>query len=261
MGCRRTAGVQRQGSLTAYHVRHCRPRVGAWTIAVGCTGSRPANPGDHGEGRLRHPAGAAGLALLREGWKPARVKTRGAARRPDAASRQRSPAQQCRAQRHPPLGAAAASRGRALRATAAGRRPYCWISEVTCRIGAAFDGASVSSSRRTLSCMPVRTSPPASIDLVATVSASRADARASERGLRAPALQRLDVEVRYLAVDRHRTLDAQHELHVQRRHDAAVGRHLRGLEDHRHTNATTWGLVHHSRISDASQSTRSRLLP
>ena len=45
--------------------------------------SGPAIPG-HGKGRLRHPAGAAGLAVLREGWKPVRVETRSAARRLDA---------------------------------------------------------------------------------------------------------------------------------------------------------------------------------
>jgi hypothetical protein len=43
----------------------------------------PAIPG-HGKGRARHPAGAAGLAVLREGWKPVRGETPAAGPRLDA---------------------------------------------------------------------------------------------------------------------------------------------------------------------------------
>lgn len=42
-----------------------------------------AIPG-HGKGGLRHSAGAAGLTVLREGWKPGRVETRSAATGLDA---------------------------------------------------------------------------------------------------------------------------------------------------------------------------------
>ena len=99
-------------------------------------------------------------------------------------------------------------------AAVAGRRPYWAQSSATCRTSAAFDGASVSRSRRTLSSSPVRQCPPSSSDQRASVSWSRPMPAPVHVASGARRLQRLHVELEDFAVHRHRVLHAHHELDV-----------------------------------------------
>jgi hypothetical protein len=59
------------------------------------------------------------------------------------------------------------------------------------------------------------------------------DARACPRRVRRNPAQCPDIELQDVAVYRHGVLHTHHELDVQRRIDAAIGCHLRRLEDHR----------------------------
>ena len=108
---------------------------------------------------------------------------------------------------------------RACAGVATGRSCFSQ-SSTTRRTRAAFDGASVSRSRRTLSSRPVRAWPPRRDAPLVEGDLVAADAGAAPFGVRGEALQGLDVEVEDRAVDRHRVLHAHDELDVERRRRA-----------------------------------------